>query len=142
MLELCQSFLHVVWHGQMNLALVVVTIQCYPNVFACPIAHKFVVFFKCILEILCMFFADVFYAKVIDAQCNLYWSCVVFLKARYQLALLVFVFVETFSKEIVGQQSCLWDAVHAAPGSDVDAAVFGDFFSDLVFVDDFNRDIT
>jgi hypothetical protein len=35
----------LVW--QMNLALVVVPIQFYPDVpFACPIARKFVVFFK------------------------------------------------------------------------------------------------
>ncbi len=89
-----------------------------------------------------MFFADVFHAKVIDNQCELYWSCVVFPKARYQLALLVSVFVETFFKEFVGQQSCLREAIHGALGSDVDAAVFGGFLSELVFVDDFIEDIT
>jgi hypothetical protein len=36
----------------------------------------------------------------------------------------------------------LLEAIHAAPGSDVDAAVFGGFLSELVFVDDFIRDIT
>ncbi len=97
MLKLFQSFLHEVWHGQMKVALVVVPIQYYPDVlFACPIARKFAVFFKCVLEMLCMFFANVFHAKVIDNQCELYWSCVVFLKARYQLALLVSMFVEMF----------------------------------------------
>jgi hypothetical protein len=50
-----------------------------------------------------MFFADVFHTKVIDNQCELFWSCVVFSKARYQLALLVSMFVETFFKEFVGQ---------------------------------------
>ncbi len=63
----------------------------------------FVVFFKCVLEMLCMFFADVFHAEVINNQCELYWSCVVFPKARYQLALLVSLFVETFFKEYDGQ---------------------------------------
>ncbi len=29
------------------------------------------------------FFADVFHAKVINNQCKLHWSCVVFSKARY-----------------------------------------------------------
>jgi hypothetical protein len=47
--------------------------------------------------------ANVFEAKVINNQCKLYWSCVVFPKARYQLALSVSVFVETFFKEFVGQ---------------------------------------
>jgi hypothetical protein len=88
----------------MDLALVVVPIQCYPDVlFSCPIAHKFVVFFECILEMLCMFFVDVFDAKVIDNQRELYGSCVVLSKARYQFVLLVSVFVEAFFKEFVGQ---------------------------------------
>ncbi len=61
----------------MDLALVVVPIQCYPDVpFSCPIARKFVVFFECVLEMLCMLFAKVFDAKVIDNQCELYGSCV------------------------------------------------------------------
>jgi hypothetical protein len=127
----------------MNLAFVVVLIQCYPDIpFACPITHKFVVFFKYVLEMLCMSFANIFHAKVINNQCELYWSCDVFPKTRYQLALLVSMFVETFFEEFVGQYSCLWDAVHAMLGSDVDAAVFGGFLSELVFVDDLIRDIT
>ncbi len=88
----------------MDLALVVVPIQCYPDVpFSCPIARKFVVFFECILEMLCMFFANVFDVEVIDNQCELYGSCVVLPKARYQFALSVSVFVEAFFEEFVGQ---------------------------------------
>ncbi len=143
MLKLFQSFLHVVWHGRMNLALVVVPIQCYLDVlFACPIACKFVVFFKCVLEMLCMFFAAVFDAKIINNQCELYGSCVVFPKSRYQFALPVSVFVEAFFKEFVGQEFCLREAIHAALGSDVDASVFSGFLSELVFSDDFIGDIT
>ncbi len=68
----------------MNLAFVVVPIQCYLDIpFACPITRKFVVFFKCIAEMLGMFFANIFHAKIIDNQCELCWSCVVFPKARY-----------------------------------------------------------
>ncbi len=88
----------------MNLALVVVPIQCYPDVpFACPITRKFVVFFNCVLEMLCMFFADAFHAKIIENQYELYWSCVVFPKARFQLDLSVSVFVESFFEEFVDQ---------------------------------------
>jgi hypothetical protein len=83
----------------MDLVLVVVLVQCYPDVpFSCPIARKFVVFFKCVLEMLCMFFTNVFDAKVIDNKCELYGSCVVLPKARYQFALLVSVLVEAFFK--------------------------------------------
>ncbi len=123
--------------------LVVVPIQCYPNVlFACPIARKFVVFFECILEMLCMFFANVFDAKIINNQCELYGSCVTLPKSRYQFALLVSVFVEAFFEEFVGQESCLGEPVHTALGSDVDASIFGGFLSELVFSDDFIGDIT
>ena len=109
----------------MDLALVVIPIQCYPNVsFACPIARKFVVFFECILEMLCTVFVNVFDAKIINNQCELYGSCVVLPKSRYQFALLVSVFVEVFFEEFVGQESCLREAVHAALGSDVNASIF------------------
>ncbi len=88
----------------MDLVLVVVPNQYYPDVlFSCPIAHKFVVFFKCVLEMLCMFFANVFDAEVIDNQCELYGSCVVLPKSRYQFALLVSMFVEAFFEKFVGQ---------------------------------------
>jgi hypothetical protein len=127
----------------MDVALVVVPIQCYLDVsFACPIACKFVVFFECILEMLCMFFASVFDAKIINNQCKLYGSCAVLPKSRYQFALPVSVFVEAFFEEFVGQESCLREAIHAALGSDVDASIFAGFLSELVFSDDFIGDIT
>jgi hypothetical protein len=66
----------------------------------------------------------------------------VFPKARYQLALLVSEFVETFFEDFVGQLSCLWEALHATLGSDEDAAIFDGFISELLFVDDFIRKIT
>jgi hypothetical protein len=127
----------------MDVALFVVPIQCYSDVsFACPIACKFVVFFECIHEMLCMFFTDVFDAKIINNQCELYGSCVVLPKSRYQFAFPVSVLVKAFFEEFVGQESCLREAVHAALGSDVDASIFGGFLSELVFSDDFIGDIT
>jgi hypothetical protein len=37
----------------------------------------------------------------------------------------------------------LWEAVHTALGSDVDAAIFGGFLSEVVFVEDLiSRDVT
>ncbi len=88
----------------MNLVLAVVPIQCYPDVpFSCPIARKFVVFFVCVLELLCMFFANAFHAKVIKNRCALYWSTVVFPKAMYRLSSSLSVFVDMFFEEFVGQ---------------------------------------
>ncbi len=90
----------------MDLALVVVPIQSYPNVsFSYPIVRKFVVFFECILEMLCMFFANIFDAEIVDNQCELYGSCVVLPKSKFQFAMLVSVFVEVFFKEFVGHSA-------------------------------------
>jgi hypothetical protein len=51
----------------MDMVLVVVPIQCYSDVsFAFLIAHKFVVFFGCILEMLCMFFSNEFDTEIIN----------------------------------------------------------------------------
>ncbi len=36
----------------------------------------------------------------------------------------------------------MWEATHAALGSDVDAAIFGGFLSELVFVNNLIRDVT
>ncbi len=86
------------------MVLVVVPIQCYPDVsFACPIACKFVVFLECVFEMLCMFFADVFDAEIVGNQCDLYGSYVMLPKSRYQFALPVSVFVEAFFEVFVGQ---------------------------------------
>jgi hypothetical protein len=88
----------------MDVALVVVPIQCYPNVlFACLIACKFVVFFECVLKMVCMFFANVYDAKIINNQCELYGSCIVLPKSRYQFVLLLSVFVEACFEKFVGQ---------------------------------------
>jgi hypothetical protein len=125
------------------MVLVVIPIQCYLDVlFPCPITCKFVVFFECILEILCMFFANVFDAEIIDNQCELYGSCVVFFHSPGTNLLCLYPCLLRRFLRIVGQESCLRKAVHATLGSDVDASIFGGFLFELVFSDDFIGDIT
>jgi hypothetical protein len=50
-----------------------------------------------------MLLTKVYYSKVVNNQCELYRPCVVFLKAGYQFALSVSVFVQSFFKEFVRQ---------------------------------------
>jgi hypothetical protein len=86
------------------MAFCVVPVVCYSNASCtCPFVRKFVVFLVCIFEMLGMFLANAFYSEVVDNQCELYWSCVVFPKAEYHFALLVTVFVQTFLEEFAGQ---------------------------------------
>ena len=80
----------------MHLSFVVVPVQCDPNVLcSCPIAGEFVMFFERVFEMLGVFLANVLHPKVVHP------------KTRYQFALLVAVFVQTFLEEFVGQKSCL-----------------------------------
>jgi hypothetical protein len=89
-----------------------------------------------------MFLANLLDAKIIYNQCELYGSCVVLSKSRYRFAFLLSVFAEMFFEEFIGQLSCLREAIHAPLGFDVDASIFGGFLSELVFSDDFIREIT
>jgi hypothetical protein len=66
MLELFQCFLDVIRHGEVNLPLLIISVQSYSNVMrAHLIACQFVVHFEDLLKVPCMFFADVFNAKVV-----------------------------------------------------------------------------
>jgi hypothetical protein len=63
---LFKCLLDVIRHGEVNLSLFVIPVQSYSNVTcACPIACQFVVQFEDLLKVPCMFFANVFNAKVV-----------------------------------------------------------------------------
>ena len=55
-----------------------------------------------------MFFPDIFDAKIVNDQSELYWSPLVFPEARNQFALMVSVFVEAFLQQFVGEETGLW----------------------------------
>ncbi len=66
MLELFQCLLDVIRHGEVNLSLLIIPVQSYSNVtHARPIACQFVVHFEDLLKVPCVFFTDVFNAKVV-----------------------------------------------------------------------------
>ncbi len=50
-----------------------------------------------------MFIANVFDAEIINNQCELYGSCVMLPKSRYQFALPVSVFVEAFLRSLLAK---------------------------------------
>ena len=66
MLELFKCLLDVIRHGEVKLSLLVIPVQSYSNAMrARLIACQFVVQFEDLLKMHCMFFADVFDAKVV-----------------------------------------------------------------------------
>jgi len=79
------------------LSFVVIPFEMNSDVsFACPICCDLVMFFEDSFKMLCMLFADIFYTEIIDYQCELYGTCLVFPEAGYDFALVVTVFVESF----------------------------------------------
>jgi hypothetical protein len=66
MLELFQCILDVTRHGEVNLSFLIIPVQSYSNVTRVgPIACQFVVHFEDLLKMHCVFFANVFNAKVV-----------------------------------------------------------------------------
>ena len=85
----------------------------------------------------CVFFSDVFYAKVVDNECERYWSCCVFPQAGHQFALEISVFVEALFKQFVRKESCLGQSMHSLCDLDTNHALFVGYFLQFVFIDDF-----
>ena len=85
----------------------------------------------------CVFFSNVFYAKVVNNECKRYWSCCVFPQAGHQFALEISVFVEALFKQFVRKESCLGQSMHSLCDLDTNHALFVGYFLQFVFIDDF-----
>ena len=100
--ELYECLFDVIGHVQVHLSFGVVPFHMDTNVsLTCPICGDFVVFFEYCFEVVCVFFADIFYSKVIDYKCELYWSCFMTPWSSDEFALVIAVFVESFFEEFV-----------------------------------------
>ena len=53
----------------------------------------------------------------------------VFPESWDKFALVVALGIELFFKQLIGQESCLWESIHAFVGFDEDATAGGGFFS-------------
>ena len=65
-LKLLEGLLDITRHGEMNLALAVVPVQCYANVsVARPVSGDLVILLQRLLEVACMLLPNVFDPKII-----------------------------------------------------------------------------
>ena len=72
MLELLECLADISWHGEVDLSLFAIPIQCDPDVpCTCPVSGYFVMFLQCPLEVENMFFSYIFYPKIIHYKCEL-----------------------------------------------------------------------
>ncbi len=75
MTELDECFLDIVRHVEVHLLFCVVPFHVNTHVsFALPVCCYFVMFFEYMFEMFCLFFANIFYPKLINNECELYWS--------------------------------------------------------------------
>ena len=74
---------------------------------ACLIGLDFVMFLEGKHEVVNMFFTDVFYAEIVDHECEGNGPCDVLPETGYQFALEVTVFVESLFEELICDKSHL-----------------------------------
>ena len=84
-----------------------------------PIGLDLVMFLEDGYEVVDMFFTDVFYAEIVDNECERNGSCGVLPEAGYQFALEVTMFIELLFEELICKKSCLWLAIHTFCDFDV-----------------------
>ena len=107
--ELYQSFVAVIWHGEVYLAFVVVKIQCDSIIFlALPIFVHLIEFLKNLDKVVGVFFAHVLHPKIIHYKAETDGRPVVLPKSRCLITVAVPVLDNRFFKEFLGNNSCMW----------------------------------
>jgi hypothetical protein len=77
-LELDECLRYVIEHGDMDIFVDVVPVNIHSEIAcAAPVLEAFVVFFQDAREVLNILTADVFDAKVVNAECGEYWAKIV-----------------------------------------------------------------
>ena len=108
MVELFQRSLDVPWHAQVDESPCVVSIERDADVFfSHPIVRNVVVFLQSVHEMMDVLPAGIFYAKVVNYQCERDWSRFVRSQPRYHLALKIPLLVQTFLEQLVCNDPCL-----------------------------------
>ena len=122
----------------MDLALGVVPIHVHPNVahFG-PIDGADIVFVENFGKMVGVFFANIFYAKVIDAEGEGDGAPIVLPEAWRGRALMVAMFVESFFELILGEDAGLQEALHALLDLDVDSAIRSRDLFEVKYLDKF-----
>ena len=98
-LEEFLSLLYVPGHCEVYLSLMVVPEEHDSNVtLSLPIIFYVIMLFEHLLQMVDVFVTYVFDPKVVDHQCELYWSHVVLPQSWYQFVLSISMFFESFFK--------------------------------------------
>jgi hypothetical protein len=79
---------------------------------------------------------DILYPKVVDNEGEADGTCVLFPQTGGCLALAVSVFLEAFFEQLLGNDTCLWKAVHPLLNLAVVVDVRGGFAAKVVVLDD------
>jgi hypothetical protein len=80
---------------------------------------------------------NVFHSKVVDDESEHDRARFVFPKPRYQFALVISMLVESFLKELVCKESCLWQAIHSFCDFEKYHSILVDYFVESILFDYF-----
>ena len=87
---LCELFLDVGWHGEINMALLIVLIEGDADIEASsPISLNGVLVAKCCKKVVCIFFSNILYSKIIYNKGEPNGACVMRPKAWRVLELML-----------------------------------------------------
>ena len=86
MVELNECLFYIDWHGEVDLSLVIVPIECDSDVsFAHPVFRDVVVESEDFHQVSGVLVAFVFDAKIVNDKSELDWSCLMYPEAGHQL---------------------------------------------------------
>ncbi len=111
-LESDECLKYIIKHGDMDIFVDVVPVDILSKI-ACtfPVLGAFVVFFQYAGEVLNLFRANVFDAKVVNAECEGYWAKIVLPWCDGALAITML--IQAFFEELLGEDACLREAIHS-----------------------------
>ena len=126
--ETGECVLNVVGHGDVDFPLLVVPIDGEANVpLSFPLVADGVFLLQGCHEVLGMFFADIFYTKIIHDEAETDGAPVMFPETRADSALPISFGIQSFCEEVLGYFSGEGEAVHPLSDFKVDVAIFADF---------------
>jgi hypothetical protein len=113
--KMCKCFVHATRHGERHFAFLVIPVECDAKVsISGPIFFNVVVLFQRVDQVLNVFFANVFNAKIINNKCEADWSLLMSPVPWCEFALFVSCFEKLLFKEFLCNDSHLWKSIHAS----------------------------
>ena len=123
-MKLLHGFCAVSQHGDMHLSVGIVPGNCEAKVSrALPVLRYLIAGVRCVQQVLCMFFSNIFDTKIVNREGKGDRSPVMFPIARGSCTLLVTFCDQLCFKQLLCNDAGLWQSVHTFLDADIDIIV-------------------